>query len=208
MAETKAPEDKLTERQQKTVRTVYFSSLVPLLIVIILLTFKILPAWVLWVYLISFALCAFGWEIWFTYGLAGGQKVNDRRPEALSRAIPQNINWILNSLGDAGAICLFGLFLVWVFYGFKTTPFTSWHWGAFFILFIWFVGQNLYVELVVYHEQLKNEKPLSWAPLTLVGPKKNPTIFTIKGRGVKLQTQIPWLLMTPIVYWVVLALYQ
>jgi hypothetical protein len=170
--------------------------------------FNKIPNWVIVAFLNSFLLCAFGWEIWFTYGLFGGQNVNDRRPVVLKRAIPQNINWLLNSIADAGSICLLGLFLVWVFYGFDTKPFNSWHWGAFVILFIWFVGQNIYVELVVYNEQLNGEKSLSWAPLSPAGPWWNPTLFKVKGRSVKFQTQIPWILMTPIFYWMVIVIYR
>ncbi|MBT6358055.1 MAG: hypothetical protein HOJ58_08095 [Chloroflexi bacterium] len=196
----------LTEQQQKTVRLVYRTSLVPVFILTILYIFKIIPNWVISVYIISFLLCAFGWEIWFTYGIWGGLSVNDRRPKALNRAIPQNINWILNSLADAASICLVGLLLVWAFYGFNLTPFTSWHWGAFTILFVWFVGQNIYVEAIVYRDQLDEEKPLSWGPLSPGGPWWNPTIFKINGQAIKFQTQIPWVLMTPIFYWVVLIL--
>ena len=198
----------LTERQRKTVRLVYRTSLFPILIIGVLYLFNIIPNWVISVYVVSFLLCAFGWEIWFTYGIWGGLNVNDRRPKALNKAIPQNINWILNSLADAASICLIGLLLVWAFYGFTSTPFASWHWGAFVILFVWFVGQNIYVEAIVYRDQLDDDKPLSWGPLTPGGPWWNPTIFKINGSPIKFQTQIPWALMTPIFYWVVLYFFQ
>ncbi|MBT3670288.1 MAG: hypothetical protein HON98_06065 [Chloroflexi bacterium] len=187
---------------------VYRTSLFPILIIGVLYLFNIIPNWVISVYVVSFLLCAFGWEIWFTYGIWGGLNVNDRRPKALNKAIPQNINWILNSLADAASICLIGLLLVWAFYGFTSTPFASWHWGAFVILFVWFVGQNIYVEAIVYRDQLDDDKPLSWGPLTPGGPWWNPTIFKINGSPIKFQTQIPWVLMTPIFYWVVLYFFQ
>jgi hypothetical protein len=201
--------DELTKMQKKTVRLVYISALLPAIIISVLYMFNKIPDWVIVVFLISFLLCALGWEIWFTYGLVGGQNVGDRRPEALNRAIPQNINWLLNSLGDSVSICSVGLLLVWFFYDFDTIPFESWRWGAFVILFIWFVGQNIYVELIVYHDQLNdNETSLSWAPLSPAGPWWNPTLFKIGGKSVKFQTQIPWILMTPIFYWLVIICYR
>ena len=62
-----------------------------------------------------FFIVAIGWEIWLTYGLAGGLPVDERRSVALSCAIPQNFNWLLNSLADILIIWI-GLFLVKSFY--------------------------------------------------------------------------------------------
>ena len=58
-----------------------------------------------------FFIVAIGWEIWLTYGLAGGLPVDERRSVALSCAIPQNFNWLLNSLADILIIWIV-LFLV------------------------------------------------------------------------------------------------
>jgi len=194
----------LTNQQIKTVQIVYSSALLPVIGLLALYVLNLISNWIIVVYFVSFALCALGWEIWFTYGIIGGQSVNVRRSKALNQAIPQNVNWLLNSLADAGSICLVGLLFVWILYGFDTEPFSSWHCGAFFIFFMWFVGQNIYVELVVYHEQLDEDKLMSWAPLTPLGPWWNPTLFEIKNRPVKFQTQIPWVLVTPIFYWIVI----
>ena len=49
---------------------------------------------------LTFFICAFGFEIWLTYGLIDGLPVSLRRSEALNCAIPQDLNWVLNSLGD------------------------------------------------------------------------------------------------------------
>ena len=59
----------------------------------------------------SFIIVAIGWEIWLTYAIAGGLPVNERRSIALSCAIPQNLNWLLNSLADVLIIWV-GIFLV------------------------------------------------------------------------------------------------
>ena len=63
----------------------------------------------------SFIIVAIGWEIWLTYGIAGGLPVDERRSVALSCAIPQNLNWLLNSLADI-LIIWSGIFLVKRFY--------------------------------------------------------------------------------------------
>ena len=56
-------------------------------------------------------ICAFGWEIWFTFGLVDGDPVDQRRPEALNILIPKHVNWILNSLAD-GSVCLVAVWLM------------------------------------------------------------------------------------------------
>jgi hypothetical protein len=196
--------EKLTQDQTMTVLVVYASALLPLIIILLLSLLKKVPRWVLVVYGMSFMVCAIGWEIWFTYGLVGGEPVDARRPQALSHAIPQDINWIVNSLADAGAVCMVGLLIVWLVYRFKDTPFCQWQWGAFIILLIWFIAQNLFVEMIIYHQQLAEGVILSWAPLAPGGPWLNPTLFSIAGRNATLQGQISWVLMTPLFYWTVL----
>jgi hypothetical protein len=50
--------------------------------------------------------------------------------------------------------------------------------------------------------------PRRGAPLAPTGPWWNPTLFSVAGRSVRFQTQIPWLLMTPLFYLIVLACYR
>jgi hypothetical protein len=156
------------------------------------------PGWVMSVYVASFVACAIGWELWFTYGWIAGDPVDIRRAPALSAAIPIHLNWILNSLADAGSICLVGLVLVRTFVGDPASIFIRWNWAAFFVLLVWFLGQNVLVEMFLYHDQLAEGKPLSWAPLAPTGPWWNPTLFEFNGRTITLQGQLPWLLMTPL----------
>ena len=59
----------------------------------------------------TFFICAAGFELWLTYGLFDGLPVSERRSEALNCAIPQDLNWVLNSLGDVFIVWI-GLFLV------------------------------------------------------------------------------------------------
>ncbi|MEH6590913.1 MAG: hypothetical protein V7746_11675 [Halioglobus sp.] len=198
----------LTNAQTATVTIVYLSSLLPLFILLGLRLANKLPNWILAVYIGGFLACAIGWEIWLTYGLIDGLDVNSRRPDALNAAIPIHINWILNSLADASVIGLFGVFLVWLSYGKSDRAFRQWHWGAFFILSVWFIGQNVFVELYIYQLQLAEGLRLSWAPLIPTGPWYNPTLFQFGDKTLQLQTQLPWLLMTPIYYGLLIKLYR
>lgn len=182
------------------VTIVYTSAILPLLVLGVLHRRGRLAPWVLAVYAASFVLAAAGWEVWLTYGLIDGDPVDARRAAALSAAIPQHLNWVLNSLADAGAICLVGLGIVWCAYGFRVTPFLDWRWGAFLLLFVWFVGQNIAVELTIYQDQLAAGKRLSWAPMIPTGPWVNPVLATFGERTLHLQTQLPWVLMTPLFY--------
>ena len=198
----------LTQEQIGTVVTVYFASLVPTLIILGLYVLKKFPHWLFVLWLGSFVVCALGWEIWLTYGLVDGLNVDSRRPAALSAAIPMHINWILNSLGDASSIGMLGVLLVWLGFGCSNRAFVEWRWSAFFILLLWFVGQNLWVELYVYQEQLAEGLRLSWAPLIPTGPWFNPAVFEFAGRTAQLQTQLPWLLMTPLYYAMLIRIYN
>lgn len=182
----------------RVVTVVYLSSLAPLVLVFAMHRLRRAPEWVLPIYFATFLACAIGWEIWFTYGLVAGDPVDVRRAADLNRAIPMHLNWLLNSLADAGSIGLFGLVLVKVCFGEIETVFRRWHWGAFFLLSTWFLAQNVLVEMFLYHDQLAEGKPLSWAPLAPLGPWLNPTLFEWGDRTITLQGQLPWLLMTPL----------
>ena len=150
--------------------------------------------------MLSFIVCALGWELWFTYGWINGDNVNLRRAPQLSAMLPMHINWLLNSLADAGTICLGGLYLTWKIMKKNSKIFYIWNWQCFFILLIIFISQNLLVEMYLYHDQLSVGKSLSWAPLTPLGSWINPMLFDINNRSIFLQSQIPWLLMTPVFY--------
>ena len=184
----------------RLITVVYSSALLPLLFIPLLTWRGILPSWVFRVYLASFAACALGWELWFTYGWWAGDPVHLRRAADLNAAIPTHLNWILNSLADAGSICLFGVWMTWRVFGRDGGVLRQWHWGAFTLLMVWFLGQNIGVEMFLYHDQLAEGKPLSWAPLAPTGPWLNPTLFAFRDRTITLQGQIPWLLMGPLFY--------
>ena len=177
---------------------VYASSILP---IILFIKYRSkLPNWVPIIYVGSFIVCALGWEIWFTYGLINGESVIERRADVLNQWIPLHLNWILNSLADAGTVCLGGLYLMWVLNNKEQSIFLKWRWGPFLILLAWCIGQNLLVELFLYYDQLSEGKNLSWAPLIPTGNIYNPLIFEFNGRSVMFQTQLPWIILPPLLY--------
>ena len=195
-----ADTDSLTFEQLRLVLVVYISAIIPLILIPYLTWKKYIPSWIIMIYIVSFIICALGWEIWFTYGIFDGDSVDLRRASQLSKIIPIHINWLLNSLADAGTICIGGLFLTWRLLKKNNMIFEKWHWSAFFILFFIFIGQNLFVEIFLYHDQLSYGKLLSWAPFSPFGPWMNPILFNLSDRTVSLQSQVPWVLMTPVFY--------
>jgi len=177
---------------------VYTSVIFPL---IIIFKYKsILPTWVPVIYLGSFFACAIGWELWFTYGWIDGVSVDLRRTEALNFWLPKDINWLMNSLGDAGAVMLGGLWLMWRYAKKDHDIFNKWNWNAFAVLMIWCIGQNILVEMFLYHDQISEGKALSWAPLSPLGPYFNPLLFEFNDRSLMLQTQVPWLILPALIY--------
>ena len=154
---------------------------------------------------LAFFICAFGFEIWLTYGLIDGLPVSLRRSEALNCAIPQDLNWVLNSLGDVLVVWI-GLFIVKKIFIKSFNPFEKWNWSVFIVFFVWFVAQNIYVEVFFYHLQLGSNGDLSWGPLMPLGSYFNPILFEISGRPVTFQSQSTWLLMTPIIYLITIYL--
>ena len=198
----------LTFEQTRLVFVVYCSALTPLLAIHWLHYRQLIPAWVLPVYISTFVVCALGWELWFNYGIIAGDSVDARRTLGLTQRLPLHLNWILNSLADAGAISCGGLLAVWLLSGRKATLFTHWRHSVFLCLLFLFIGQNILVEMFLYHDQLEVGKPLSWAPLSPFGPWWNPVLFEFQGRTITLQGQLPWLFMTPLFYAGVLAYLQ
>ena len=188
----------MTLEELRVITIVYVSALAPL--IIYFYKKNKIPLWVPSIYLGSFLVCALGWELWFTYGWVDGDPVNLRRSEALNQWIPIHLNWLLNSMADAGTISLGGLWLMWKYSGKNSQDFQHWSWPAFSILFVWCIAQNLFVELFLYHDQLSEGKLLSWAPLSPTGQFYNPQLFEFNQRSVMFQTQLPWLIMSPILY--------
>ncbi len=190
----------MTPEELRIIVVVYASALIPPLVMINLARKNQLPSSILKIYIVTFVICALGWEIWFTYGLYAGDPVDLRRSEALNQFIPKNVNWLMNSLADAGTISLGGILLTGRILGSGRAVFNQWNASAFLILLTWCIGQNIFVEMFLYFDQLSAGKDLSWAPLAPTGPWMNPVLFQFEDRTITLHGQIPWLLMTPILY--------
>ena len=188
----------------RVILVVYISAVLP--IYIYLKNKSNLPFWVPTIYLSSFIVCAIGWELWFTYGWIDGDSVSIRRSEALNYWLPIHINWLMNSLADAGTITLGGLWLMWRFTGKNLNIFTYWNWKAFSIFMVWCIAQNILVEIFLYHDQLSIGKDLSWAPLSPLGPYINPLLLEFNNRSLMLQTQIPWIILPALIYKTVIYL--
>ena len=181
---------------------VYTTAIVPIIILLNLYLKDKLPRSILNIYLATFLICALGWELWFTYGLYAGDPVDLRRSGILNQFIPKNINWLMNSLADAGTISLGGILLTGKLMGSNRRVFNEWNIGPLLILLIWCISQNIFVEMFLYYDQLAVGKDLSWAPLAPTGPWINPILFQYGDRTITLHGQVPWLLMTPILYFI------
>ena len=177
----------------RVITIVYLAVLLPL--VIYFTNKSKIPSWIPSFYIVSIVVCALGWELWFTYGWLDGDAVNIRRSEALNTWLPKNINWLMNSIGDAGAVLCVGVWLMWITHKKDPIVFKKWKWSAFSIFLIWCIGQNILVEMFLYHDQLADDKLLSWAPLSPFGPYFNPIIFEFNDRSIMLQSQMPWLIL-------------
>lgn len=179
--------------EARVIVVVYTAVLLPL--IIYFFNKSKIPSWVPSFYIIAVIVCALGWEIWFTFGWLDGDPVDMRRSVALNTWLPKNINWLLNSMGDAGAVLLGGFWLMWLTHNKDNSVFLEWKWSAFIVLLAWCIGQNILVEMFLYHDQLAEGKPLSWAPLSPLGPYFNPILFEFNNRTIMLQSQMPWLIL-------------
>ena len=157
--------------------------------------------WIVSTLILSFLIAVFGYEIWINFGLVDGQHVSARRSDALNCAIPSQINWLTNSIVDTGVAWL-GIILVGIYYKNSPAPFEKFLWPAFFILLVWYVGQNIWVEMILYHNQIGNDARISWGPLMTLGPWYNPTLFSFGEREATLQSQGVWFISTFMIYYI------
>ena len=68
--------EQLTLEQIRLIAVVYTSAIIPLFLIPYLHVKKLIPTWVPFIYMLSFIVCALGWELWFTYGWINGDNVN------------------------------------------------------------------------------------------------------------------------------------
>ena len=186
--------------EARRVLVIYSAALAPIILSLYLFYKNKMEKWISLTLISTFLIAALGWEVWINYGILNGQEVNLRRSNALSCAIPMNINWIVNSLGDTG-IVWFGIILVgWIFR--NSENFDKFYWSVFLVLFVWFMFQNILVEIVIYHHQVGGNALLSWAPMMPFGSWFNPKLQLIGDRSVALQTQSAWIIGSFVFYYV------
>ena len=163
--------------------------------------------WIALTLLSSFLIAALGWEIWVNFGLVDGDPVNLRRSGAMTCAIPMEINWLVNSLADAG-IVWFAIILVYWILPERALTYEKFQLMFLFIFFIWFMGQNFLVEAVIYHNQVGGDAAISWAPLMPLGPYFNPTLINFGERDITLQSQSAWIIGTIVFYYLSVYFYK
>ena len=74
---------------------IYFVASVPIILMLYSLWTRKISLSVLYTLMCTFIIAALGWEIWLTYGLAGGLPVDERRSAMLTCAIPVDLNCLL-----------------------------------------------------------------------------------------------------------------
>ncbi|MDB9985539.1 hypothetical protein OAD84_01105 [Pelagibacterales bacterium] len=163
--------------------------------------------WMISTLIASFLIAVFGYEIWINFGIWNGQDVSMRRSDALNCAIPMQINWLTNSIVDTGVAWL-GIILVNIYYKNSSVPFEKFVWPAFLILLVWYIGQNIWVEMILYHNQIGNDARISWGPLMPLGPWYNPTLFSFGEREATLQSQLVWFISTFMIYFIAIFNYR
>ena len=78
----------------------------------------------------------------------------------------------------------------------------------FFILFIWFLAQNIWVEVILYFDQVGGDTKLSWAPFMPFGPWFNPILFSFGEKEISFQGQSAWVIATPIYYYLMIYFFK
>lgn len=197
----------LDHYEWRRVAVVYSSASAPFILAVYLISKNKMKRWVACTLISSFFVAVLCWEVWVNFGLLNGDPVNLRRSTALSCALPMNVNWLLNSFADTG-IVWFGIILVSLIYRYDSKPFYQFAWLAFFIFFIWFMGQNILVETIIYHNQVGGNSLLSWAPFMPLGSWWNPTIISLGEREITFQSQSTWLIATPVFYKIAIYFHQ
>ena len=186
---------------------VYLSAMAPIILALYLIFKNQMKKWIAFTLLSSFLIAAIGWEIWVNFGLVDGDPVNIRRSDAMTCAIPMEINWLVNSLADTG-IVWFAIILVYWIFPKRALEYEKFQLVFLSMFFIWFMGQNFLVEAVIYHNQVGGDAEISWAPLMPFGPYFNPTLINFGERDITLQSQSAWIIGTIVFYSISVYFYK
>jgi hypothetical protein len=186
---------------------VYLSAMAPIILSLYLIYKNKMKRWISLTLVSSFLIAALGWEIWVNFGLVDGDPVNFRRSDAMTCAIPMEINWLVNSLADTG-IVWFAIILVYWIFPKRGLEYEKFQLVFLSMFFIWFMGQNFLVEAVIYHNQVGGDAEISWAPLMPFGPYFNPILISFGDRDITLQSQSAWIIGTIVFYSISVYFYK
>ena len=162
------------------------------LVLVILSITRVIPTRVIKVYLFNFLLCLFGWEVWMTYGLVGG----DSEQKRLNTTTNPIVNMTVMTAGDG----LVGVLQAEAtLKAFGSEVFKKWDWRAFALIFAIGIVQNIAVT-VILRKRLEVGK-LSLAPMMPIRPPDNLVKYGL-GTNI-LQSQEGWILQ-PFIFYAIL----
>jgi len=157
--------------------------------------------WIAKIWLICFCISSFGFELWFTFALAGGDSLDQRRAnEEIDELMPSNIYWAVNASTDGG-LCMLAVLVLACVQKIPTMDdvFERLRLVAIIPLYIIFITQAIVLP------QRWAPGSLSWAPLSPLGEAVNPYLLTMYGNhSITVCRLCPWLFMAPISYGVTL----
>jgi len=162
------------------------------IVLTILCISRAIPTRIIKVYVFNFLLCLFGWEMWMTYGLLGG----DSEQKRLATTTNPIVNMTIMTAGDG----LIGVLQAEAtLKAFGPEVFKKWDWRAFALIFAIGIVQNIAVT-VILRKRLEAGK-LSLAPMMPIRPPDNLAKYGLSTNV--LQSQEGWILQ-PFIFYAIL----
>lgn len=170
----------------------------------------ILPAWVLNTYLLATAICAMGWEIWVTYGLAGGWRLLSREPERYPVWGCESLNWVVMASLDSACIHVLMMGTALMVCSPYWNPVIFSHWRSDVLLVFFAVALVQATIVAALHRKIDAKsldshplvgKYVSWMPLSLTLPLScDPVIDRpVILREMTYRIVMPWFAM-PVIW--------
>ena len=181
--------------------------------------FGVLPMWVLYSYLAGMVFCYFAWEMWVTWGLAGGKSFMVREPNQFPILNGNAMNCILMSSMDSLVLQLMLFFALWhpitpanweavlsdgflnAVYARGPDMFSRWRLVPFIYFFAIGYGQGVGVALGHRSKDKEAQMPtlennaLSWAPLIPTLPLTHDPLIGGLLYNFTARIMLPWLAM-------------
>lgn len=174
-----------------------------------LIGLKLIPCWVASSYIAGLVICAVTWEIFVTFGIAGGLSFTQREPNDDNPFLASvSMNWVLMSSLDCGLvlhILMMGSALFFV-EPYDTSIFTEWRRDVLFIFYVVGYGQGVLVALFHRYKDINTQRPLlqgknlSWMPLSPWLPlEKDPVLNYGILKYLTFRIMWPWVFM-PVIW--------